>query len=140
MVALQRSGAGAGCSTAIAPAPVYPESMITRAVPVQRFTPKEDRRRDINGDDYRLEVAGLRRTNAPGACRSCTGWCRSARTRHICVEGRSAIGRRRAVRDLPRYDWRGFSQPATSSFKCADDYYTSIDMATALHPQTIIAR
>jgi DMSO/TMAO reductase YedYZ molybdopterin-dependent catalytic subunit len=22
-------------------------------------------------------------------------------------------------------------------FKCADDYYTSIDMATALHPQTI---
>ena len=24
-------------------------------------------------------------------------------------------------------------------FKCADDYYTSIDMATALHPQTILA-
>ena len=25
------------------------------------------------------------------------------------------------------------------SFKCADDYYGSIDMATALHPQTILA-
>ncbi len=24
-------------------------------------------------------------------------------------------------------------------FKCADDYYQSIDMASALHPQTIIA-
>jgi DMSO/TMAO reductase YedYZ molybdopterin-dependent catalytic subunit len=24
-------------------------------------------------------------------------------------------------------------------FKCADDYHTSLDMATALHPQTIIA-
>ena len=24
-------------------------------------------------------------------------------------------------------------------FKCADDYYTSIDMATALHPQTVLA-
>jgi DMSO/TMAO reductase YedYZ molybdopterin-dependent catalytic subunit len=24
-------------------------------------------------------------------------------------------------------------------FKCADRYYTSIDMATALHPQTILA-
>lgn len=24
-------------------------------------------------------------------------------------------------------------------FKCADDYYTSIDMPTALHPQTILA-
>jgi DMSO/TMAO reductase YedYZ molybdopterin-dependent catalytic subunit len=25
------------------------------------------------------------------------------------------------------------------SFRCADDYYTSIDMATALHPQTLLA-
>src|SRR5690606_41340394 len=25
------------------------------------------------------------------------------------------------------------------SFKCADDYYTSIDMATALHSQTLLA-
>jgi DMSO/TMAO reductase YedYZ molybdopterin-dependent catalytic subunit len=24
-------------------------------------------------------------------------------------------------------------------FKCADDYYTSIDMPTALHPQTLLA-
>jgi DMSO/TMAO reductase YedYZ molybdopterin-dependent catalytic subunit len=24
-------------------------------------------------------------------------------------------------------------------FKCADNYYTSIDMASALHPQTILA-
>ena len=23
-------------------------------------------------------------------------------------------------------------------FKCADDYYTSIDMPTALHPQTLL--
>ena len=25
------------------------------------------------------------------------------------------------------------------AFRCADDYYGSIDMATALHPQTILA-
>ena len=25
------------------------------------------------------------------------------------------------------------------SFKCVDDYFTSIDMATALHPQTLMA-
>ena len=24
------------------------------------------------------------------------------------------------------------------SFRCMDDYYTSIDMATALHPQTLL--
>ncbi|MBS0318097.1 MAG: molybdopterin-dependent oxidoreductase, partial [Proteobacteria bacterium] len=61
-------------------------------------------------------------------------------TRHICVEGWSAIGRwggvpfasflRRVGADL---------SSKYVGFRCFDDYYTSIDMATALHPQTLLA-
>jgi DMSO/TMAO reductase YedYZ molybdopterin-dependent catalytic subunit len=61
-------------------------------------------------------------------------------TRHICVEGWSQIGQwsgvplhvflRRIGADLhARY----------VAFKCFDGYSTSLDMASALHPQTILA-
>jgi DMSO/TMAO reductase YedYZ molybdopterin-dependent catalytic subunit len=61
-------------------------------------------------------------------------------TRHICIEGWSQVGQwsgvplgvflRRVGADLSaRY----------VSFKCFDGYSTSIDMASALHPQTILA-
>jgi len=61
-------------------------------------------------------------------------------TRHICIEGWSAIGQwsgvpLRAFLERIGADLRG----RYVSFKCADKYYASIDMATALHPQTILA-
>lgn len=59
-------------------APVYPESMITRPFPFNAFYAEEDAP-DINGDDYRLEVAGRVQDKRARACRSCTGWRRSAR-------------------------------------------------------------
>lgn len=61
-------------------------------------------------------------------------------TRHICVEGWSAIGKWGGVPFSLFLKGIGADLNAKYvSFKCADDYYTSIDMATALHPQTIIA-
>ena len=61
-------------------------------------------------------------------------------TRHICVEGWSAIGRWGGVR-VQRLPAPHRRRPDAKyvGFKCADDYYTSIDMATALHPQTLLA-
>jgi len=61
-------------------------------------------------------------------------------TRHICVEGWSEIGRWGGVRfgDFLRVIGADTSAKYVS-FKCADDYYTSIDMASALHPQTLMA-
>src|ERR1700744_3316775 len=57
-------------------------------------------------------------------------------TRHICVEGWSAIGRWGGT---PFSDFLRRIGADTSAkyvgFKCADDYYESIDMPTALHPQ-----
>ena len=61
-------------------------------------------------------------------------------TRHDCVEGWSAIGKWGGV-PLRTFLER-IGADLTSKyvgFKCADNYYTSIDMASALHPQTILA-
>jgi len=57
--------------------------------------------------------------------------------RHICVEGWDYIGQWSGVN--LRYFLERIGADLTAkyvSFKCADDYYGSIDMATALHPQT----
>ena len=58
-------------------------------------------------------------------------------TRHICVEGWSAIGKWSGVRFSDFLQRIGADTTAKYvGFRCADDYSTSIDMPTALHPQT----
>jgi len=121
-------------------APTYPESAIARPFPFNAYY-GESEIRDIDGDDWRLEVSGLVTDKRNWTLADLQAMPQVDQvTRHICVEGWSAIGKwggvpfaqflRRAGADLSaRY----------VGFKCADDYYTSIDMATALHPQTILA-
>ena len=61
-------------------------------------------------------------------------------TRHICIEGWSAIGEWGGVRFSRFLDMIGADTRARYvSFRCADDYTSTIDMATALHPQTLLA-
>ncbi len=60
-------------------------------------------------------------------------------TRHICVEGWDVIGRFGGAR-LPDF-LNMVGADTTARFitlNCADDYYESLDMATALHPQTLL--
>ncbi len=60
--------------------------------------------------------------------------------RHVCVEGWDYIGQWSGVNFRVFLERIGADLTAKYvSFKCADDYYGSIDMATALHPQTILA-
>lgn len=60
--------------------------------------------------------------------------------RHVCVEGWDYIGQWSGVNFKLFLERIGADLKAKYvSFKCADDYYGSIDMATALHPQTILA-
>ena len=60
--------------------------------------------------------------------------------RHICVEGWDYIGQWSGVNLRHFLERVGADLKAKYvSFKCADDYYGSIDMASALHPQTILA-
>lgn len=60
-------------------------------------------------------------------------------TRHVCVEGWDVIGRFGGARlsDFLRL----IGADLTARFvtvECADDYYESLDMETALHPQTLL--
>ena len=60
-------------------------------------------------------------------------------TRHICVEGWDVIGRFGGARLSDFLSMIGADTSARFiSMTCADDYYESLDMATALHPQTLL--
>jgi DMSO/TMAO reductase YedYZ molybdopterin-dependent catalytic subunit len=60
-------------------------------------------------------------------------------TRHVCVEGWDVVGR---FGGTPLADFlKTIGADPTARFvtvECADDYYESLDMATATHPQTLL--
>ena len=60
-------------------------------------------------------------------------------TRHVCVEGWDVIGRFGGARLSDFLTMIGADTSARFlTVTCADDYYESLDMATALHPQTLL--
>ena len=60
-------------------------------------------------------------------------------TRHVCVEGWDVIGRFGGARLSDFLNLVGADTSARFiTVGCADDYYESLDMATALHPQTLL--
>jgi DMSO/TMAO reductase YedYZ molybdopterin-dependent catalytic subunit len=60
-------------------------------------------------------------------------------TRHICVEGWDVIGRFGGTRLAAFLKTVGADPTAGFvTVECADDYYESLDMPTATHPQTLL--
>jgi len=60
-------------------------------------------------------------------------------TRHVCVEGWDVIGNFGGARLSDFLKMTGADLSARFiTVECADDYYESLDMATALHPQTLL--
>jgi DMSO/TMAO reductase YedYZ molybdopterin-dependent catalytic subunit len=60
-------------------------------------------------------------------------------TRHVCVEGWDVIGRFGGAKLSDFLSMIGADTSARYlTMTCADDYYESLDMATALHPQTLL--
>jgi DMSO/TMAO reductase YedYZ molybdopterin-dependent catalytic subunit len=60
-------------------------------------------------------------------------------TRHVCVEGWDVIGRFGGARLSDFLQLIGADTTARFvCVECADDYYESLDMATAVHPQTLL--
>jgi DMSO/TMAO reductase YedYZ molybdopterin-dependent catalytic subunit len=60
-------------------------------------------------------------------------------TRHVCVEGWDVVGNFSGARLSDFLKLIGADTSARFiTVKCADDYYESLDMATALHPQTLL--
>jgi len=120
-------------------APTYPASMITRPFPFNAYY-GVDEAPTVDEADYRLEIAGRVADRRPWRLADLRALPQAEQiTRHICVEGWSAIGRWGGVR-FPDFLARIGADTSARyvGFKCADDYYTSIDMATALHPQTLL--
>lgn len=121
-------------------APTYTEAQMTRPFPFNAFY-SESEAPVVDGSDYRLRLSGLVKGQRVWTLPELYALPHAEQiTRHICVEGWSAIGRwggtpfahvlRRVDADLTaKY----------VGFRCADNYYESIDMATALHPQTLLA-
>src|SRR3989442_9713725 len=60
-------------------------------------------------------------------------------TRHVCIEGWDVIGRFGGARLADFLNMIG-ADPAARfiTVQCADDYYESLDMATARHPQSLL--
>ena len=121
-------------------APTYPDSMITRPFPFNAFY-SEDEVREIDGGSFRLEVTGLVADKRQWSLPELRAMPQIDQvTRHICVEGWSAIGKWGGVSFASFLRRVGADLSAKYvGFKCADDYFTSIDMPTALHPQTTLA-
>jgi DMSO/TMAO reductase YedYZ molybdopterin-dependent catalytic subunit len=121
-------------------APTYPESMIARPFPFNAFY-SEDEVRQVDGERFRLEVSGLVADKRAWTLAQLGALAHESQvTRHICVEGWSAIGKWAGVQlaDFLRRVGADLNAKYVG-FKCADGYHTSIDMPTALHAQTIIA-
>jgi DMSO/TMAO reductase YedYZ molybdopterin-dependent catalytic subunit len=120
-------------------APEFPESAITKPFPFNAFY-SESEVLQVDGTTYKLEVSGLVREKKPWTLPELYALPQVSQvTRHICVEGWSAIGKWSGVRFSDFLKRIGADLTARYiGFKCADDYYASIDMATALHPQTVL--
>jgi DMSO/TMAO reductase YedYZ molybdopterin-dependent catalytic subunit len=121
-------------------ATTYPKSMILKP---PKFNAYYDitQVKPVAAQDWKLEVAGLVADKSPWTIERLAALPETEMViKHICVEGWDYIG--------------GWSGPTLSSFlqrvgadlrakyvafKTADDYPSSIDMATALHPQTLLA-
>ncbi|HTT78739.1 MAG TPA: molybdopterin-dependent oxidoreductase [Stellaceae bacterium] len=120
-------------------AETFPASAITRPFRFNAYYPLWEVR--PVPEHWRLAVTGLVADKTPWTVARLRGLPQQAQiTRHICIEGWSQIGQwsgvplhlflRRVGADLrARY----------IAFTCFDGYSTSIDMASALHPQTILA-
>src|ERR1700704_6174472 len=120
-------------------APEFPESAITMPFPFNAFYGMDEVPR-VDAASYKLEISGLVREKRSWTLPELYALPQTSQiTRHICVEGWSAIGKWSGVRFSEFLARIGADTSAKYiGFKCADDYYTSIDMATALHPQTLL--
>jgi DMSO/TMAO reductase YedYZ molybdopterin-dependent catalytic subunit len=121
-------------------APEFPESRITTPFPFNAYYSEEEVV-DVEGATYRLELSGMIRDRKPWTLPELYALPQVSQvTRHICVEGWSAIGKWSGVRFSDFLLRVGADLSAKYvGFRCADDYTSSIDMATALHPQTLLA-
>ncbi len=120
-------------------APTFPDSAVTRPFPFNAYY-AEDEAPDVDGEDFAFKVGGLVDNKKSWTLPELYALPQETQiTRHVCVEGWSAIGKWTGVR-LSEF-LRRVGADTTAKyvwFRCAEGYSNTIDMPTALHPQTQI--
>jgi len=118
-------------------APTYSESAITRPFPFNAYYDL-DQAPVVDPATYKLEISGLVNNKKPWTLEELHALPEVSQiTRHVCVEGWSAIGSWQGARlsdflkrigtdTRAKYIW----------FHCAEGYTNTVDMPTLLHPQT----
>lgn len=121
-------------------APTYDESQAVKDFRFNAFFGPQDAPK-LDAATYRLALSGAVADKRPWTVEALHALPQVTQvTRHVCVEGWSMIG-----------SWTGTplrvflerigadTRRRFVGFECADGYYGGIDMATALHPQTLMA-
>ena len=121
-------------------APEYPSSMVLKPPRFNAYYEIEQVK-PVDGATWQLELAGLIDDKRPWTREQiATLPEREMIIRHICVEGWDYIGQWSGVPLRTFLERVGADLRAQYvAFKTADAYPSSIDMATALHPQTLLA-
>ncbi len=121
-------------------APTYPASMVLKP---PKFNAYYDitKVKPVDGQHWRLELAGLIEDKRPWTAQKIATLPETETiVRHICIEGWDYIGNWSGPTLRSFLERVGADLKAKYvAFKTADDYPSSIDMATALHPQTLLA-
>ncbi len=118
-------------------APEYPESRINVPFRFNAFYSKS-KAPIVDPATYSLKLDGMIGNKTPWTLDQLYALPQFSQvTRHVCVEGWSEIGKWTGARlsdFLKRID--ADTTAKYVYFECAEGYYGSIDMPTALHPQT----
>lgn len=121
-------------------APTYSVDQVAKPPRFNAYYDVEDVK-PVDGASWKLELAGLIQDKRPWTAQQIYQLPEEELiVRHICVEGWDYIGQWEGV-NLGQFLKRIGADTTAKyvSFKCADDYTETLDMATALHPQTILA-
>jgi DMSO/TMAO reductase YedYZ molybdopterin-dependent catalytic subunit len=121
-------------------APTYPASMVLKPPRFNAYYDIMDVK-PVDGSTWRLELSGLIGDRTPWNVEKISALPEQDEViRHICVEGWDYIGEWSGVPLRTFLERVGADTRAKYvNFLTADDYPSSIDMATALHPQTLLA-
>ena len=121
-------------------APTYPASMVLKPPKFNAYYDITEVR-PVIGQDWRLELSGLITDKRPWTVQQLASLPETDMViRHVCVEGWDYIGEWSGPTLRSFLEYVGADLRAKYvAFKTADDYPSSIDMATALHPQTLLA-
>ncbi len=121
-------------------APTFDPSQVASPFPFNAFYPAYNVP-EIDLPEYRLQVSGRVRDKRPWSLEQLRRLPQASQvTQLICIEGWSAIGQWSGVPLRTFLELVGADTSAKYvGFKCADRYYSSLDMPSALHPQTLLA-